>query len=610
MFIFAPFFSCSAASVSCCWWLFGPRQADDDHFLYHPETLETPILFSFRPKSFFGHQKKALVRVEDSDWSDRFSLDVAGSSGTVSCKSPNDDMTYDLGVNVQLSHEGLTKLVVFTPYFIISNSAHFDIQVREVGPSSGGTAADSRWIDVASGESLPFWPKWAQKWIVFRVTCAAGQETLPLSFDNPSPTLLRLDNEFGGLFIDFQVSESSVIIVCHPYEEGRAPVLLVNHSCNCVVNIRESNDPASQRLLLGPQHACHYTWRHPNGSRSLSWSYNDGQENQRNIFMSSSAVFESSASIGREDEMVADSGLQWVSFLHGRQRVLLFTDDVMLIIQLQSAATVEPIEQSFSLSLHGLGVSLVDNIKRREILYAGITSSGVIWETAKPSKGLLRFRPMSIRDNNLLEEVYQQYSMNLVANPSISARRELDGGRLLVDFKDWKTLKPKERHLRRSYRSGLELLFESSAHRRHIHARLNRLQMDNQLDDCVFPIVFAPVPPPRSLANESIPHPFIEASIVELLDEKSDIQQFHYFKLLVQECHIRIDMSLVNAMGNLLAAQSESKSEAELEKTVEQDIDIARQGTNPLWCCAASPADCQLFDFLGVFNKFVVGRND
>ncbi len=128
---------------------------------------------------FRSSEEGRVDRVEDSDWSDRFSLDVAGSSGTVSCKSPNDDMTYHLGVNFQLSHEGLTKLAVFTPYFIISNSAHFDIQVREVGPTSSGTAADSRWIDVDSGESLPFWPKRAQTWIVYRVTCAAGQETLP-----------------------------------------------------------------------------------------------------------------------------------------------------------------------------------------------------------------------------------------------------------------------------------------------------------------------------------------------------------------------------------------------------------------------------------------------
>ena len=85
------------------------RKAEEDNVLYHPAELTTPVMFSFRPKSFFG-QKKASIRIEDSDWSDRFSLDAAGSSGTVLCRA--DDRTYQLGVHIQLSNEGLTKQVI------------------------------------------------------------------------------------------------------------------------------------------------------------------------------------------------------------------------------------------------------------------------------------------------------------------------------------------------------------------------------------------------------------------------------------------------------------------------------------------------------------------
>jgi vacuolar protein sorting-associated protein 13A/C len=52
----------------------------------HPPDFVGPVLFSFRPKAFFG-KKKTAIKVEDSDWSNKFSLDVAGSSGSVSCKS-------------------------------------------------------------------------------------------------------------------------------------------------------------------------------------------------------------------------------------------------------------------------------------------------------------------------------------------------------------------------------------------------------------------------------------------------------------------------------------------------------------------------------------------
>lgn len=53
--------------------------------IFHPKDYKEPILFSFRAKNFFG-KKKAAIRVEFGEWSDKFSLDVPGSSGVVICK--------------------------------------------------------------------------------------------------------------------------------------------------------------------------------------------------------------------------------------------------------------------------------------------------------------------------------------------------------------------------------------------------------------------------------------------------------------------------------------------------------------------------------------------
>lgn len=70
-------------------------QTMDDYLnvLYHPEHFKGPILFSFRSKAFFG-KKKAMIRVEDGEWSDKFSIDVAGSEGVVACKY--NGMTYQV----------------------------------------------------------------------------------------------------------------------------------------------------------------------------------------------------------------------------------------------------------------------------------------------------------------------------------------------------------------------------------------------------------------------------------------------------------------------------------------------------------------------------------
>jgi vacuolar protein sorting-associated protein 13A/C len=76
------FFDC------CC---FSTQADENTNILYHPPEYEGPILFSFREKAFFG-KKKAAIRVDSGEWCDRFSLDVAGSSGVVECKV--NGMTY------------------------------------------------------------------------------------------------------------------------------------------------------------------------------------------------------------------------------------------------------------------------------------------------------------------------------------------------------------------------------------------------------------------------------------------------------------------------------------------------------------------------------------
>lgn len=67
-----------------------------NNIVVHEEDNSEAILFSFKSKAFFG-KKKATVKVEDSDWSERFSLDVVGSSGSVICKAPS--RNYQVRIN-------------------------------------------------------------------------------------------------------------------------------------------------------------------------------------------------------------------------------------------------------------------------------------------------------------------------------------------------------------------------------------------------------------------------------------------------------------------------------------------------------------------------------
>lgn len=65
--------------------IIGLQNADESgNVIFHPKDYLDPVLFSFRPKNFYG-KKKAAIRIEFGEWSDKFSLDVPGSSGVVTC---------------------------------------------------------------------------------------------------------------------------------------------------------------------------------------------------------------------------------------------------------------------------------------------------------------------------------------------------------------------------------------------------------------------------------------------------------------------------------------------------------------------------------------------
>ncbi|GFX12510.1 vacuolar protein sorting-associated protein 13 [Trichonephila clavipes] len=118
------------------------RKGEDDNIIHHPPDFN-PVLFSFKAKAFFA-KKKAALRIGDSEWSDKFSLDAVGSSGTVIAKN-KEGRTYMVGVQIKLSQAGLTKLVIFTPYYLLVNNSEKEMEVMEVNSSEG-------WLKIPSNE--------------------------------------------------------------------------------------------------------------------------------------------------------------------------------------------------------------------------------------------------------------------------------------------------------------------------------------------------------------------------------------------------------------------------------------------------------------------------
>lgn len=123
------------------------------------------------------------------------------------------------------------------------------------------------------------------------------------------------------------------------------------------------------------------------------------------------------------------------------------------------------------------------------------------------------------------------------------------------------------RDLRRLARPGIWAVYKKSQHQTMIHAKLHVLQIDNQIADCTFPVILTPVSIRRSLGEGMIPKPFFETSVIMRQFDYSQIRQFKYCKVLVQEFHARIDQCFINAIGSFLTLnERESNHEELMEK--------------------------------------------
>lgn len=132
-------------------------------------------------------------------------------------------------------------------------------------------------------------------------------------------------------------------------------------------------------------------------------------------------------------------------------------------------------------------------------MYIGIASSGVIWEEKKKNK---YFKQMKIQEVLTMEIKYQEYLRDRHVGSPENKSFYLDGAnKIRIDFDAMLIHKSNQaREIRRMFYPGLWIQMRSSPYQKQIHAKINRIQIDNQLADCIFPVVLAPVPPPKSVA--------------------------------------------------------------------------------------------------------------
>ncbi|XP_027765717.1 vacuolar protein sorting-associated protein 13A isoform X5 [Empidonax traillii] len=506
----------------------------------HPPDYKKPLLFSFQPKNFLQNNKVQL-RVTDSELSDHFSLDTVGSHGSVKCKSHKKE--YQVGVTINNSSFNITRIVTFTPFFMISNRSKYTLEVAEEGKE--------KWIPIVLQQCIPFWPENDANKLLVRVE----NSDLPpkkINFDQQENCLLlHLDNKLGGITVDVNLTEHSTVITFSDYHDGAAPFLLINHTNEEIIEYGQSSLSELEDCLQ-PNKAVLYTWADPAGSRKLKWKCGNRTEEI--------SPKEDKMEILRVDSRKA---VYLMSFYEGLQRIVLITEDENVFKLTYESVKAELAEQEIVLSLQDVGISLIDNYSKQEVSYIGITSSDVVWET-KPKKKS-RWRPMSVKQIDKLEQEFKDYSE---LSPSENKIIELESNVsvcLTPNGMDMKIQQPNEIPIRRNYLPALKVEYSSSAHQKSFRIQIYRIQIQNQIPGAIFPFVFYPIKPPKSITLDSAPKPFTDVSIVMRTAGHSQISHIKYFKVLIQEMGLRLDLGFLYALVALFT-RTDLSSEQELEQ--------------------------------------------
>ncbi|XP_051898323.1 intermembrane lipid transfer protein VPS13C isoform X1 [Pristis pectinata] len=520
-------------------------QAEDIH-VKHPADFCDVILFSFKRKNIFSKNKIQLC-ISTSGWSNSFSLDTVGSYGCVKCPAKNKD--YLIGVAIKMSSFNMTKVVTLTPFYTLVNKSSYELEVGE--DQSCALSEGGKWIYISAAECLPFWPETSSNKLCVRVVGSERSSKSIFYNKQDNGTLLRLDYVCGGVIVDVNVAEHATVITFTDYHEGSAPALIINHTTALKFRFKQSE--VQEEMILNPGEARLFAWSDPTGIRKLNWGC-AWKTGELDLLKDQFGQF----------PWNQNNQVHWVSFLDGRQRVLLFTEDVAIVSKAQQAEDLKQFEKGITVSLHSLGLSLVNNESKQEIAYIGITSSGVVWEMKRKQ----RWKPFSQKHINLLEGAYQKHLTTKTREHWIKLDSNLE-----ANFHRMETRLPQQMSIRRNFISGIHVEYKQSTHHRSLRAQLYWLQVDNQLAGAIFPIAFYPVLPPKSIALDSEPKPFIDISIITRFNEHSQVTQFKYFMVLIQEMAVKIDQGFLSAVIALFTPASDLLAGTQKTSLVDQDLE-------------------------------------
>ena len=532
-----------------------------------PPDASLPLLFSFKAGKLF--KQKLQMKIQESSWSDSFSIDAVGNQGNVLCRGVSgksrdsrleSKATYCVSIDIALSSFSLTKIVTFSPFYSVINRTKVFVEVSDDQIS---------WFPVNATSKISFWPK--------EVSCGKffvrfnGFVSCPVSFKESNSTLITAGQDLlFNILVD--VTDSGVQIQLSDYDEGSCPVKIFN-ALPQGIEYWQQGYP-DRKNYLPSFHSVYFLWQEPTGPRHLVWKILDHSVETEETVVE--LIQDTFGSVEKKQE--SKENIFWVSFLDGRQRTLLISKDSGLTTAALQAAEFTQPNVTLDVSFKGLGVSVVNDDLRQDLIYMGVSGCDTVWEVKKAGK-TKRWKALQVKQMEVIEAAYKreltrrkiQAEENLPP-PTTSSIQSLPH-KIKVDMTDVHNivmLEPVRGVLRRYSSPGFFAKVITSDHVVQVHAKINRIQIDNQQDNCLFNIIMCPVTPPKSLSSDRAPKPFIEFSTV--LQKTANLNRFKYLSVLIQEFLVQIDGAFLLSISDFFGASSYADKEIDYEKLISKDM--------------------------------------
>ncbi|KAG0226679.1 hypothetical protein BGW42_003469 [Actinomortierella wolfii] len=453
-----------------------------------------PLMFSYG-KVEAGN--RTLVQVGgDSQWSHPVSFEAVGSNMEIAVQAQERNEEIHLGMNVELGKGkyALTKVVTFTPRYIIKNNLGEDLNFREAG-SSNSTI-------LPAGERVPlrYMRQGQQKLLSLRFPGVTSRWTAPFNIDEMGKVhvrILRGDGETELIRVTILMEMATVFILLNK-EEGRWPYRIDNYS---------------------------------------SWDIKFYQHSVARSDSSSSSSASLSGINPKTYELKAGETIpySWDLPYVKEKTLVLNVNNREREVSLQEIGSVVPFKFPAGDAHSIISIDVVAEGPVQVLVLADYDSKQSMFKQRSSSQLTLAERGDERGTNGgnreLAKEGFEVIDVDSVVNFSFQVRLEGIGISILNQ---------RMQELIYLSMTGLELRYTDSNMYQSLNMMVRWLQIDNQLYGGSSPIILAPTQLPKD-SKDAQAHPTLHGALVRAKDDTHGVVYFKYFSALVQELTFTMD---------------------------------------------------------------------